>query len=183
MRPLSTNDIEAELSYAYIHAVASKAGVGCKLGSRHDDNAGIDAELTGWGPFPGGGYRQEIDIKVQLKATVKQPIESEDKFWSYSLAGISRYDDLRSEAISTPRILVVLFLPESSKEWLSLNEDALTLRKCAYWVSLRGAKPSNNTSAQTIYLPKANRFDPEGLMALMASLSHNKVPQYSEVIK
>jgi len=183
VRPLSNNDIEAELSYAYIHAVASKAGVGCKLGSRNDDNAGIDAELIGWGPFPGGGYRQEIDVKVQLKATVKQPVESDDKFLSYSLAGISRYDDLRSEAISTPRILVVLFLPENPEKWLSLDEDTLILRKCAYWVSLRGAKPSNNATAQTVYLPKANRFDPESLIALMASLSHNKVPRYSEVIK
>ena len=61
VRPLSANNIEAELSYAYLHAVASKAGVGCKLGSRHDDNAGIDAELTGWGPFPNGGYLTEID--------------------------------------------------------------------------------------------------------------------------
>jgi hypothetical protein len=69
MKPLSPNDIESELSYAYLHAVAAKAGVGCKVGSRHDDNAGIDAELTGWGPFPGGGYREEIDIKVQIKAT------------------------------------------------------------------------------------------------------------------
>lgn len=43
MKPLYTNDIEAELSYAYLHAVASKAAVCCKAGNRHDDNAGIDA--------------------------------------------------------------------------------------------------------------------------------------------
>ncbi|CAK0768443.1 hypothetical protein CCP3SC1AL1_4480001 [Gammaproteobacteria bacterium] len=49
MNQLSSNDIESELSYAYLHAVAAKAGVGCKIGSRHDDNAGIDAVLTGWG--------------------------------------------------------------------------------------------------------------------------------------
>ncbi|MDD4915191.1 MAG: DUF4365 domain-containing protein [Methylococcales bacterium] len=84
MKPLSNNDIESELSYAYLHAVASKAGVGCKLGSRHDDNPGIDAELTGWGPF--SGYRQEIDIKVQLKATAKPLLEHEEQYWSYSLA-------------------------------------------------------------------------------------------------
>ena len=183
MKPLSSNDIEAELSYAYIHAVASKAGVGCKVGSRHDDNAGIDAELTGWGPFPKGGYRQEIDVKVQLKATIKQPVEYVGGFLPYSLAGIARYDDLRSEAISTPRILVVLFLPENDDEWLTLEEDALILRKCAYWVSLRGARPSTNSTAQTIYLPKSNVFDPVGLITLMTSLSHNHIPEYSEVLR
>jgi hypothetical protein len=178
--PLSDNDIEAELSYAYIHAVASKAGVGCKIGSRHDDNAGIDAELTGWGPFPNGGYREEIDIKVQLKATVKPPLEYMGKYWSYSLSGISRYDDLRSDALSTPRILVVLFLPADA-DWLTLDDEGLILRKCAYWVSLRGAKPSTNRTAQTVYLPKDQRFDPNGLIALMAQLSRNEIPQYQEM--
>jgi hypothetical protein len=181
MKPLSPNDIEAELSYAYLHAVASKAGVGCKLGSRLDDNAGIDAELTGWGPFPNGGYREEIDIKVQLKATVKTPVDYEGKYWSYSLSGISRYNDLRSEAISTPRILVVLFLPSNNADWLTLSNNELILRKCAYWVSLRGAKASTNTTAQTVYLPKSQRFDSEGLQDLMAQLSHNRIPEYEEI--
>lgn len=179
MRPLSHNDIESELSYAYLHAVASKAGIGCKIGSRHDDNAGIDAELTGWGPFP--GYRQEIDIKVQLKATVKPPLDIRGQYWSYPLNGISRYDDLRNEALSTPRILVVLFLPDDQGDWLTLDDESLILRKCAYWVSLRGARPSTNTTAQTIYLPKIQRFDPDGLLALMAELSQNKIPNYQEV--
>ncbi|MEZ5576905.1 MAG: DUF4365 domain-containing protein [Candidatus Competibacteraceae bacterium] len=117
MKPLSPNDIEAELSYAYLHAVAAKAGVGCKVGSRHDDNAGIDAELTGWGPFPGGGYLEEININIQLKATIQQPATS-GEYCSYSLQGIPRYDDLRNEALATPRILVVLFLPDDSNLWL-----------------------------------------------------------------
>ncbi|HEV7832484.1 MAG TPA: hypothetical protein VGP09_03725 [Caballeronia sp.] len=39
---------ESELSYAYLHAIASHAGVNCKTSNRHDDNAGIDAMLTGW---------------------------------------------------------------------------------------------------------------------------------------
>ena len=179
MQPLSTNNIEAELSYAYLHAVASKAGVGCKLGSRHDDNAGIDAELTAWGPFPNGGYRTEVDIKIQLKATTKEPVAQGD-YWPYYLNGISRYDDLRKETFATPRLLVVLFLPKNEMDWMALDDEALILRKCAYWVSLKGAKPSSNATAQMIYLPKSQRFDPDGLLGLMAQLSHNKVPTYQE---
>lgn len=109
MRPLSAENVESELSYAYLHAVAAHAKVGCEVAGRHDDNAGVDAKLTGWGPFPGGGYRNEVDIKVQLKATKQQPAIV-GNCWSYSLRGIARYDDLRTEAVSTPRILVVLSL-------------------------------------------------------------------------
>jgi len=101
MRPLSAENIESELSYAYLHAVAAQAGVSCEVAGRHADNAGIDAKLTGWGPFPGGGYRTEVDVKVQLKATVRQSAVV-GGCCSYSLQGIARYDDLRTEAVSTP---------------------------------------------------------------------------------
>lgn len=179
MRPLTSENIESELSYAYLHAVAARAGVGCKVSSRHDDNAGVDAELTGWGPFPNGGYRQEVDIKVQLKATVKQPTVVGDSF-SYSLSGINRYNDLRTDTVSTPRILVVLFLPSDDKEWLMHTDNSLVLRNCAYWVSLRGANPSSNATAQTVYLPKNQKFDPDGLTKLLAQISKNEIPAYQE---
>ena len=110
MKPLSTQNIESELSYAYLHAVAAHAGVGCKVGSRHDDSAGIDAELTGWGPFDNGGYLQEVSLNVQLKATI-QPPSVTTKGLGYNFAGIQQYNDLRTDTVATPRILVVLFLP------------------------------------------------------------------------
>lgn len=84
MRPLTDQNIESELSYAYIHAVASHAGASCEVTNRHQDNAGVDAAITGWGPFPNGGYRNEIDLKVQLKATISTPTFSNGCF-SYSL--------------------------------------------------------------------------------------------------
>ena len=172
MRPLTNQNIESELSYAYLHAVAARAGVGCKVSSRHDDNVGVDAELTGLGPFHNGGYRQEVDIKVQLKATVKQPALVGDSF-SYSLTGINQYNDLRTDTVSTPRILVVLFLPSDEKDWLVHTEDAL---------SLRGANASSNTVAQTVYLPKNQTFDPSGLINILAKISKNEIPVYQEVL-
>lgn len=48
--PLLQNEIEEALSYAYLHAVAAKAGMSCKVGSRSDDNAGVDAEINYRGP-------------------------------------------------------------------------------------------------------------------------------------
>lgn len=180
MHPLSPENIEAELSYAYIHAVASHAGVACSVAGRHEDNAGVDANLIGWGPFPGGGYRKEIDVKVQLKATIKKPAFIKDCY-SYNLLGIDRYDDLRSDALATPRILVVLYLPAVRGGWLTQTDDALSLRNCAYWVSLRGAGPSSNATSQTVYLPRSQRFDVAGLLGLMGSISAGSVPTYSGI--
>ncbi|PBB41308.1 hypothetical protein CK222_22320 [Mesorhizobium sp. WSM3866] len=177
MQPLSSQNIESELSYAYLHAVASSAGAACTGVTRHQDNAGVDAKLTGWGPFPEGGYLTEVDINVQLKATTKAPSLIGNTL-SYSLVGIQRYDDLRALTLSTARILVVLFMPKDSTDWLEHTDDALSLRKCAYWVSLRGAPASENETSQTVYLPKSQRFDALGLSALMATISRNEQLAY-----
>lgn len=172
MKPLTSQNIESELSYAYIHAVASRAGASCRVGTRHEDNTGVDATITGWGPFPGGGYRTEVDLKIQLKATIDAPTKV-GSCWSYTLSGISQYDDLRAETLSVPRILVILFLPQDDAEWLKHTEDALLLQKCAYWVSLRGAPPSANKTAQQVYLPTAQKFDVDGLKEIFRRISKN----------
>lgn len=148
MNPLTSHNIESELSYAYLHAVASSAGVGCAVSGRHEDNAGVDARLTGWGPFPADCYREEVDIKVQLKATVRSPAIV-DGAWS------SVQDD-----------------------WVRHTDDALSLHRCAYWVSLRGAPSSTNDAGETVYLPRAQRFDRPGLVGLMERIARGDVPAY-----
>lgn len=178
MKPLSPNDVESELSYAYLHAVASAAAASCSVTCRHEDNAGVDARIVGWGPFPDGGYRREVDLKVQLKATTAAPATVSDCL-SYFLNGVSRYNDLRSEAVSTPRILVVLFLPSTNEhDWITHTDEALSLHKCAYWASLRGAPESANASGETIYLPQSQRFDAMGLRHLFAMISRQEAPLY-----
>jgi hypothetical protein len=177
MPPLSSQNIESELSYAYLHAVASMAGMSCSVGTRHEDNNGIDANLTAWGPFPNGGYLNEVDIKVQLKAQIASPPD-DGTYLSYFLKGVSRYDDLRTETVSVARILVVLFLPEDPTDWLSLSAESLALRKCAYWQSLRQAPATGNASGATIKLPKSQMFTPQSLLELASRLSRRDYPLY-----
>lgn len=174
---LSDNDIEAELSYAYLHAIASLAGAECKSTPRNSDNRGVDAHLTAWGPFPGGGERIEVDLKIQLKATVSEPTDIGTHF-SYHLKDIARYNDLRQKAYSVPRVLVVLYLPKKKSDWLVATENDLSLKKCAYWVSLVGAKESSNKSGITVYFPKAQILTPKTLSSLFASLSRGICPEY-----
>src|SRR5260221_8526321 len=162
MRRLAPGDVEAELSYAYLHAVAAKSAIGCTVVSRHEDNAGIDARLTAWGLSPDGGYRTEVDLNVQLRATISKPAE-DDTHYSYFLRGVQRYNDLRTPTVSTPRLLVVLFLPEDADEWIGVGEGELILRRCAYWVSLRGAAATTNSSGETVKIPKVQTFTPENI--------------------
>jgi hypothetical protein len=173
MRALSKPNIESELSYAYLHAVVSQAGMACQVTGRHQDCNGIDAEITAWGPFADGGYIQEIDLKVQLKATVKIPADDGTSL-SYFLEGVDRYNDLRTAAVTSHRILVVLFLPSDSTQWVTQDISSLVLRKCAYWVSLRGAQDTTNGSGVTVKLPKNQIFNPDGLATIAAKLSRKE---------
>jgi hypothetical protein len=179
MRALSQLDIEAELSYAYLHTVAARAGLVCRVASGFEDKAGIDAALTGWAPFPDGGYLEEVDVKVQLKSTSLVP-RDDGRSLSYFLQDTSRYDALRAETAAVPRILMVLFLPGEPEHWVGHSADELVLRKCAYWVSLRGAPATRNTSGITVKLPKTQVVTPGNLLQLMGRLSRRDFPRYQE---
>jgi hypothetical protein len=176
MRPLSLPNIESELSYAYLHAVASKAGMSCRDGNRHEDNNGIDAQLTAWLPYVDANTLTEVDIKVQLKATIAVPTDDGSNY-EYRLQGANRYNDLRSETISFARILVVLFLPRDAEEWLHHTPDQLVLRRCGYWQSLRGA-PEITAASAVVKLPKTQHFSPDSLTQLAVRLSRRDFPLY-----
>lgn len=179
MRPLTTNDKESELSYAYLHAVASSVGASCGIASRSLDGNGIDATITGWGPFPNGGYLEEITIHIQLKATVGTPVEKNGHF-SYFLKDNKRYDALRVDTVSVPRILVVLFLPANAADWLTISPQELIMKKCAYWASLRGAGAPTNKTGETVYLPTSQIMNNNNLTEIFAKLSRQEILTYTK---
>jgi hypothetical protein len=149
---LSHQNIESELSYAYLHAVASRAGFECTIAGRQSDGDGIDARLWIRERFHADSLYTRFGIDVQLKATSGEPVLRDGRY-SYSLK-VEHYDKLRDEDYAGNLLLVVLFLPSDSEQWLVHTEDELAARRCAYWVPLRGAPPSSNSTAQTVYLPQ-----------------------------
>ena len=174
---MTSQNIESELSYAYLHAVCSKAGISCKPGDRHDDGAGVDAEINYRGPLK-HPYLRDVQLNVQLKATTNQPVIIERGF-SYFLQGTTRYDKLRTNDSPIYKILVVLFLPENSDEWLNCSEEELILKKAAYWVNLYGAPSVDTTSGTTIYIPTSNILTPDVLLNLVNLAANKVIPEYT----
>ena len=167
---LTDANIEAELSYAYLHAVAARAGFGCEYTGRHSDNAGVDAYVRVREMLAQNAVNTKFVFEVQLKATSK-PAILENGRYSFWLDEVARYDSLRLRTSPLPTLLVVLFLPEDSSVWLHHSEEMLIARRCAYWVSLWNAPPSNNKSGQTIYLPQANILSVTGLREVARRLA------------
>ena len=170
---MTENDVMAELSYAYLHAVAAKAGFGCKFGSRIDDGASVDAFVRVNERMAVDSTIWNFDFEVQLKAT-KQSLPESNGNYSYFFKGIDRYDRLREPGSPLPKLLVLLHLPSDPAQWLTLDEKSLIARRCAYWVSLKGAPVSDNGSGQTIAIPRTQVLSVEGLRNVALRLSQQE---------
>jgi hypothetical protein len=128
---LSEQNVEAELSYAYLHAVATRAGFACSYTHRHLDNVGVDAQIDEDGRLLApDSIRTSFSLHVQLKATRVAPPEQNGAF-PFSLR-VGQYNKLRDPRVTSARIMVVLYLPPEPAEWLQHSEDALIAKRCAY---------------------------------------------------
>ncbi len=169
---LSENNIKSELSYAYLHAVAARAGMSCDVSGRHADGDGVDAVLRVRERLADDSTLLNFAVDVQLKATSRSPPLQEGRY-SHALT-VPHYDKLRIQEVSPPRLLFVLFLPADPEQWLTHSEDELVARRCAYWVSLWGAPASANDGKQTVYIPARNALSVASLRALMTRLSREE---------
>ena len=146
---------KAELSFAYLHALAAQAGYTCQPGPRPDVDS-IDAIIK-------SGDRSRTQLDVQLKAT-STPRRRDDGL-HFKLQE-KHYNDLCADR-SVPLILVVLVLPPDEAQWLECTTEALTIRRCGWWESLSGREPIGARS-KTITIPTNRRIGPRGIKAVMA---------------
>lgn len=154
-RLLTSADQKAALSVVYAKAVAARAGYVTSVPDL--DRDGVDLRIEA-----GGAMRPALDL--QLKATARLGVPT----WGSLTFALKRrnYDLLRVDT-QTPRILVVLVLPDTRNRWMTITQEELVLRHSAYWLSLRGADETMNRSSLTVWLPAANLFDVDGLRRLM----------------
>ena len=158
-----------QFQQAWTRAVAAAAGVAVSEPSVDDDS--VDIELKGG---PGWGPRRPR-LEAQLKCT--QTVQPGGGDLQYPLK-IKNYNDLRPEQseLLVPRILIVLIVPTSVDDWLAIDDHQLVGRHCGYWVSLRGAQPTTNTTTVTVTVPGAQRLDRPGVEDLMTRIANGNWP-------
>ncbi len=152
---LTVSDQQEALSRAYVQAVAGRAGY---ITAYPDfDRSGVDLTV-----HANGGMSPALG--VQLKATTNLGAPSDGCF-RFPLK--SRNYNQLCKVVQTPRILVVLDLPKNKREWMTITEHELVLRRRAYWLSLKGSEKTDNRRSVTVGIPSANVFDVDGLRGLM----------------
>ena len=70
-----------------------------------------------------------------------------------------------------PLLLIVVLVPDKVEDWLQQSESELCLKRCAYWVSLRGQPYCTNQTTVTVYLPRQNIFSVDALKTLMRRIA------------
>jgi hypothetical protein len=155
-----------QFSYAYVHAVSAVTGFTLYHPDVDDDSIdlGIAGRIAHDIPRP-------PRIELQLKCTSDDVVRG--NYVVYPLK-LKNYDDLRLVDLVVPRILVVVLGPDDEAEWLHQSEEELSLRRCAYWASLRGLDDTNKRRSISIRLPRQNLFSTEGLRGLMKRASHKE---------
>src|ERR1041385_5016620 len=152
-----------QLSFAYVHAVASKAGYACQE-TRVDDDS-VDLTISARGLVGDKAILRSPKLDLQVKSTCG--------LWRTALIpfrlGMENYNDLRGDT-HVPRLLVVLALPEKRSQWIEQTEDEMISRRCAYWVSLHGARDVSKSSI-TVYIPRTNQFTAAALRSLMRKIA------------
>lgn len=161
---LSHAAAQEQFSKAFILATASMAG--CSVAEPKPDDDSIDWTLS----CRLAPRRPKLDLQVKstidgtgTEAAIHYPLKRKN------------YDELALCSLLAPRLLVVVIVPPEPLEWVTTSPEALVLRHCAYWVSLRGLPPTDNESSVTVQVPRANLFDVAALIGLMRTINEGGV--------
>jgi hypothetical protein len=157
-----------QFSNAYLQAVVSVAGYALYKPAVDDDS--VDWGIAAKG---GTGRIRSPRLELQLKSTSQEVLSEHEIRYPLKL---KNYEDLRCDEFAIPRILVIVRLPDSLEDWIQQSEEALCLRYCSYWVSLRGLPETSNTTTVTLSLPRVNLLTPATLQSLMGLISQGQKP-------
>ncbi|MYF36681.1 MAG: DUF4365 domain-containing protein [Synechococcus sp. SB0678_bin_12] len=155
---LTNADQKERLSLVYVKALAARAGFST---SEPDlDRDSVDLKIQDSGP-------RHPALDLQLKATTTLDPER-NGCRSFRSLSIKNYNDLPGPS-QTPRLLVVLELPQDESRWMKVTPEELILRQRAYWLSLQGEehRDVSNKATITVHIPVGNVLNVETLQTLM----------------
>ena len=162
---MTENEQKQQLSVAYVHAIAARAGYACQVKVPDEESVDVMISASGWVHETSvvGSPR----LEVQLKASSSLRLRPDHVAFPLPR---KNYEDLRADAL-VPKLLVVLMLPPDPDVWLHVDEERMIARRSAYWASLAGKPATSNTTRVSVRVPRTQRFDVAQLQQLMKRVS------------
>jgi hypothetical protein len=158
---LTRNHRQEALCRAYIQAIAARSGMSSSMPA---PDYGTDLSLHDIETH--GNRRSESGYRLDIQAKSTTLAKMGPTQLRYDLR-LKDYEYLRHPAPGCPRFLVVLILPRDEADWVAQSEAELLVRRCAYWVGLKGRGSTTNRKQVRVAIPRANVFSVEALQDLM----------------
>ena len=139
-------------------------GYSLQAATRRLDDSGIDATIT----VPGKINSKRLPrFDIQIKLTSLSVLKEESI--KYRLSA-KNYNESEDDPF-VPQLLIVVLLPSNVNDWVSQTEESLCLKRCGYWLSLRGQPPVHNQTTITVEIPRQNIFSPDALKTIMERIA------------
>lgn len=148
------NRLKERFSLAIVRMITAIAGY--QLTEPEEDIDSIDGSITS-----DTGVRPILNF--QAKASSQNLIKNNHIHYPVP---IKNYNDLRVNAIN-PRILIVTLTPKNRPDRLSITQDSMVAKYCAYYYNLKNEPDVSNIDNKTVEIPLANIFTPQKLTELM----------------
>jgi hypothetical protein len=167
--PMTKEHIQEALSKRFITAIANRCGYST---SHHEFDYGVDLEIVEVNvrlkTTTGNRYSAtNRSLRLQLKSTLEHRIEKRGNAVIYDLHAETWNDLVEQRRSYKPLILVLFILPSNEEEWLTLDDNALILRKCAYWfVPNDTDSMTENENSRRIAIPTSQMIGIETLPQL-----------------
>lgn len=165
---MTLDDQKEQFSFAYVRAVAATARIAVSEPAVDDDSIDLLFQQRG-----GGGAMRSPRVDAQVKCTEAAAVHTAHIAYPLKL---KNYDELRPTNVYVPRILIVVLVPDDLGDWLNHTEQELAMRRCGYWLSLRGEPATANTTNVTVHLPRTNQFTVAQLQAMMQRIGNGLNP-------
>ncbi|MBN9119977.1 MAG: DUF4365 domain-containing protein [Planctomycetes bacterium] len=168
---MDLNAQKEQFSRAYVQAVAAVAGYAWYVPSVDDDSVDLGIAEKG-----GRGTVRSPHLEAQLKCHAAQAPGGDHMSFSLKM---KNYDDLRDPNVQVPRVLIVVLVPDEPDDWLVCGEPEMLLRRCGYWLSLRGLAEVKSTAEDprvTVHVPRSQQLTPAALRIIMQRIGAGGVP-------
>ncbi|NEQ69240.1 MAG: DUF4365 domain-containing protein [Symploca sp. SIO2D2] len=165
---MDDNTKKEEFSYGYIQLICSISGCSVEKSGRARDNSGIDVTIIASDEI-GDIDSPRIDAQVKCTTLAK---ENNDVV-KYPLK-VENYNKLINLKCFVPQILIIVLVPQNIDNWLEISEKETIMKKCGYWISLKGKEQTNNKKTVTVEIPKENLFTPEAISKLMQQAAKDR---------
>lgn len=169
---ISENHRKEMASRAFVHSIVSKAGY---VMSSPNLDYGIDVSVTQVRERQdSNGIRlvEGFEFKIQLKSS--SGVNVEDGQLIYDLEAKS-FNDLADSNTNVPRILVLVHLPCEEGQWITISDESILLKNCAYYADFSKEMPTKNKSSIRIRIPLVQKFNPKFITQFFSKIERGDI--------